>query len=151
VVTNYSLLLLVSFLMVVNRLVDPKSKLAISRWYKEKIYLRELKKENFAPHDFYRSMDCLEKIKEDIERFLYNKLCDLFTLKLNLVFYDTTLNYLRGEISPLNAEAAPPFCHSSWEDKQMKGSTKQIIMNLKRMVKLLKIKKNSVKLASSSG
>jgi len=37
---------------------------------------------------------------------------------------------LRGEISPLNAEAAPPFCHSSWEDKQMKGSTKEIPMFL---------------------
>jgi len=50
----------------------------------------ELEEINFAPHDFYRSMDFLEKMKEDIERFLYNKLCDFFTLKLNLVFYDTT-------------------------------------------------------------
>jgi len=31
-----------------------------------------------------------------------------------------------SEFPYLNAEAAPPFCHSSWEDKQMKGSTKQI-------------------------
>ena len=88
---------LVSFLMVVNRLVDPKSKLAISRWYKEKIYLPELEGANFAPHDFYRSMDCLEKMKENIEGFLYNKLCNLFTLKLNLVFYDTTSSYFEGE------------------------------------------------------
>jgi len=88
---------LVSFLMVVNRLVDPKSKLAISRWYKEKVYMEELEQISLAPHDFYRSMDCLEKMKENIEGFLCNKLCNLFTLKLNLVFYDTTSSYFEGE------------------------------------------------------
>ncbi|MEA3485355.1 MAG: IS1634 family transposase, partial [Candidatus Aerophobetes bacterium] len=88
---------LVSFLMVANRLVEPKSKLAISRWYKEKVYMEELEKISLAPHNFYRSMDCLEKMKENIEGFLYNKLCNLFTLKLNLVFYDTTSSYFEGE------------------------------------------------------
>jgi len=88
---------LVSFLMVANRLIDPKSKLAISCWYKEKVYLPKLENTNFAPHDFYRSMDCLEKMKEYIEGFLYDKLCDLFTFKLNLVFYDTTSSYFEGE------------------------------------------------------
>jgi len=45
------------------------------------------------------------------------------------------INYLRGEIglrrflrnSPTSTlKLLPPFCHSSWEDKQMKGSIKQI-------------------------
>jgi len=31
-----------------------------------------------------------------------------------------------SEFPYLNAEAASPFCHSSWEDKQMKGLTKEI-------------------------
>jgi len=35
-------------------------------------------------------------MKEGIEKFLYNKLCDLFTLKLNLVFYDITSSYFEG-------------------------------------------------------
>ena len=88
---------LISFLMVANRLVDPLSKLGISSWYKEKVYLPELENTNFAPHDFYRSMDYLEKMKEDIEKDLYYELCDLFTLKLNLVFYDTTSAYFEGK------------------------------------------------------
>ncbi len=56
--------------MVANRLVDPKSKLAVSSWYKEKVYLPELENTNFAPHEFYRSMDYLEKMKGDIEKDL---------------------------------------------------------------------------------
>ncbi len=88
---------LISFLMVANRLVDPLSKLAISSWYKKKVYLRELENTHFAPHDFYRSMDYLEEMKEDIEKDLYYKLRDLFTLKLNLIFYDTTSSYFEGE------------------------------------------------------
>jgi len=87
---------LISFLMVANRLIDPLSKLAISSWYKEKVYLPELENTNFAPHDFYRSMDYLEKMKEKIEKDLYYELCDLFALQLNLVFYDTTSSYFEG-------------------------------------------------------
>ena len=88
---------LVSFLMVANRLIDPLSKLAVSSWYKEKVYLKELENSELSPHDFYRSMDYLEEMKEDIEKDLYYKLCDLFTLKLNLVFYDTTSSYFEGK------------------------------------------------------
>jgi len=66
-------------------------------------------------------------IEKDIKVFsaLIIILCIVFSASLTTNFL-AFLNYLRGEISPLNAEAAPPFCHSSWEDKQMKGSTKQI-------------------------
>jgi len=39
---------LVSFLTVANRLIDPSSKLAMSRWYKKKVYLRELENTDFA-------------------------------------------------------------------------------------------------------
>ena len=152
---------LVSFLMVVNRLVDPKSKLAISRWYKEKIYLRELEKANFAPHDFYRSMDFLEKMKEDIERFLYNKLCDLFTLKLNLVFYDTTSSYFEGEgpslakhgnskdhrpdkhqivIGLLVTDEGIPIAHEVFEgDKPDKATVVKAIDDLKKRFNLKKV------------
>ena len=92
---------LISFLMVANRLIKPKSKLATCSWYKEKVYLPELENTNFAPHDFYRSMDYLEEMKEDIEKDLYYEICDLFTLELNLVFYDTTSSYFEGKGPPL--------------------------------------------------
>ena len=87
---------LASFLMVANRLIDPLSKLAISSWYKEKVYLKDIENSELSPHDFYRSMDYLEKMKESLEKDLYYELCDLFTLKLNLIFYDTTSSYFEG-------------------------------------------------------
>jgi len=88
---------LCSFLMVANRLIDPLSKLAVFSWYKEKVYLKELENTHLSLHEFYRSMDYLEKMKKNLEKDLYYKLCNLFTLKLNLVFYDTTSSYFEGE------------------------------------------------------
>jgi transposase len=152
---------LVSFLMVANRLIDPLSKLAISRWYKKKVYLRELEKAHFFPHDFYRSMDFLEKMKEDVERFLYNKLCDLFTLKLNLVFYDTTSSYFEGEgpsmakygksrdhrpdkrqivIGLLVTDEGIPIAHEVFEgDEADKATVVKAIDDLKRRFKLKRV------------
>lgn len=112
---------LVSFLMVANRLIDPLSELAISCWYKRKVYLKELENTNFAPQDFYRSMDFFKKMKEDIEGFLYNKLCDLFTLKLNLVFYDTTSSHFEGE---------GPFMAKHGKSRDHRPDKRQILIGL---------------------
>jgi len=40
---------LASFLMVANRLVDLKNKLAISHWYKEKVYIGEVRTDQSCP------------------------------------------------------------------------------------------------------
>jgi len=152
---------LASFLMVANRLVDPLSKLAISSWYKEKVYLRELEKTHFAPHDFYRSMDYLEEMKEDIEKDLYCKLRDLFTLKLNLIFYDTTSSYFEGEgpsiakhgksrdhrpdkhqiiIGLLVTDEGIPIAHEVFEgDEADKATVVKTIDDLKRRFRLKRV------------
>lgn len=152
---------LISFLMVANRLIHPLSKLAVSRWYKKKVYLRELEGTNFAPHDFYRSMDLLEKMKKGIEEFLYNRLCDLFTLKLNLVFYDTTSSYFEGEgpslakygksrdhrpdkrqilIGLLVTDEGIPIAHEVFEgDEVDKATVVKVIDDLKKRFKLKRI------------
>jgi len=152
---------LASFLMVANRLVDPLSKLAISSWYKEKVYLRELENTHFAPHDFYRSMDYLEEMKEDIEKDLYYKLRDLFTLKLNLIFYDTTSSYFEGEgpsiakhgksrdhrpdkhqivIGLLVTDEGLPIAHEVFEgDEADKATVVKTIDDLKRRFRLKRV------------
>jgi len=152
---------LISFLMVANRLVDPLSKLATSSWYKEKVYLPELDNTNFAPHDFYRSMDYLEKMKEDLEKDLYYELCDLFTLKLNLVFYDTTSSYFEGKgpslakhgksrdhrpdkhqivIGLLVTDEGIPIAHKVFEgDKADKATVIDTINHLKRRFNLKRV------------
>ena len=152
---------LISFLMVANRLVDPKSKLAVSSWYKEKVYLPELENTNFAPHDFYRSMDYLEEMKEDIEKDLYYELCDLFTLELNLVFYDTTSSYFEGQgpslakhgkskdhrpdkrqivIGLLVTDEGIPIAHKVFEgDKADKATVIETINDLKKRFNLKRV------------
>jgi len=83
-------------LLVINRLMAPSSKLSASYWAKD-VYLPEL--EDVEPpevHQLYRAMDYLMEIKDDLERFLYHRLTDLFSLKLTLVFYDLTSSYFEG-------------------------------------------------------
>jgi len=152
---------LISFLMVANRLVDPLSKLAISSWYKEKVYLPELENTHLSPHDFYRSMDYLEEMKEDIEKDLHYKLRDLFTLKLNLIFYDTTSSYFEGEgpsiakhgksrdhrpdkhqiiIGLLVTDEGLPIAHEVFEgDEADKATVVKTIDDLKRRFRLKRV------------
>lgn len=84
-----------AFIMVANRLIKPQSKLSLTRWQK-KIYLPKSPGSALKYQHFWRSLDYLAKVKGQIERALFYQLCDLFSLKLNLVFYDITSSYFEG-------------------------------------------------------
>lgn len=86
---------LACLIMVTNRLISPQSKLSVVDWYK-RIYLPEIEGTRFDYQHFYRAMDHLIPIKEKIESLLFNRLCDLFSLKVTLVFYDLTSTYFEG-------------------------------------------------------
>ena len=101
-------------MMVVNKLSDPRSKLGIFEWLsgvwwidhgfdsrvlegdeeiedneKEKIRKQEVMK-------FYRALDYLLEMKEEIENHLYYRFRDLFNIEVDLVFYDLTSSYFEG-------------------------------------------------------
>jgi transposase len=101
-----------SLMMVINKLSDPVSKLGIFRWLNgiywpehgfnpllfedsitEEEYLECAKGEVMK---FYRAMDHLLSLKDTIEIHLYRELRDLFSLKVDLVFYDLTSSYFEG-------------------------------------------------------
>jgi len=82
-------------IMTFNRLIEPKSKLKVSEWYKTQ-YFRETLNNEIPLQNFYRSLDHLMKIKESLENALYFKLTNLLTLDLSLVFYDMTSSYFEG-------------------------------------------------------
>lgn len=90
--------------MTMNRLSYPSSKLGIFRWM-EDTYLpdwplkREASKEEqkILAERFYRTLDYLERWKDDLEQQLYFNLRNLFSLKVDLVFYDLTSTYFEGE------------------------------------------------------
>jgi transposase len=92
---NYSLCV---FIMLVNRLIAPKSKLGITTW-QNKIYIESTVKPQYQ--HFLRTLDYLARTKEDIEKSLFMRLTDLFSLKLNLIFYDLTSTYFEGHSCPL--------------------------------------------------
>jgi transposase len=92
---NYSLCV---FIMLVNRLIAPKSKLAITKW-QERIYIEKGIKPKYQ--HYLRTLDYLAKSKEKIEGLLFGRLTDLFSLSLNLIFYDLTSTYFEGSSCPL--------------------------------------------------
>jgi transposase len=82
-------------MMVINRCVDPLSKLGVTRWlettcFKEMQGYQDL---NFDVTYFYRSMDHLLKLKDDLELAIFEKLKDLFSINVKLTFYDITSSF----------------------------------------------------------
>ena len=82
-------------MMVINRCIDPLSKLGLTRWitrtcYKEMAGFEDL---DFDVTYFYRSMDHLLKVKDDLELAIFEKLRDLFSINVKLTFYDITSSF----------------------------------------------------------
>lgn len=77
------------FAMVANRCCAPLSKLYMfEQWLREDVRIeggRELEL-----HHLYRSMDFFEKNKDAFEKDLFFRVADLFSVDVDLVFYDTT-------------------------------------------------------------
>jgi transposase len=81
--------------MVINRCIDPLSKLGVTRWIARTCY-KEMKGYKDLPLDvnyFYRSMDQLLKIKDEIELAIFDKLRNLFSINVKLTFYDITSTF----------------------------------------------------------
>jgi transposase len=92
-------------MMVVNRCVNPLSKLATSRWMDTTCYTAmkgyaELSRE---VEYFYRSMDYLLKAKEAIELEIFERLRNLFSVNVRLTFYDITSTFFYGDDCALAA------------------------------------------------
>lgn len=100
-------------MMVVNKLSDPESKLGIFRWlarvwWPDSGFPEELYNESLDPKQqkglsrkeamkFYRAMDEMIKKKEELENHIYHKLRDLFSIEVDIIFYDLTSSYFEGE------------------------------------------------------
>ena len=80
---------------VLNRCLDPCSKLATHEWVKHEVAFPEA--EDIALHHFYRALDFLHQEQAVWEAALYDREMNLFTLDVSLVFYDTTLVSVYGE------------------------------------------------------
>lgn len=106
--------------MVINRLVQPASKLETSRW-KERVW--EPAWEGLNLQHFYRAMDFLVEHKNNIEETLLKRRDDLFGKQLDLVLFDTTTIKYWGEHS---VSELLKYGHS----KEKRMDLKQIIIGV---------------------
>jgi transposase len=86
-------------MMVINRCVDPLSKLGVTRWIERTCY-KEMKGYKDLPVDvtyFYRCMDHLLRIKDDLELAIFEKLRNLFSINVKLTFYDITSTFFYSD------------------------------------------------------
>ena len=83
-------------IMVINRCVNPLSKLGATRWVERTGYkqMKSFADLSLEVKHFYRSMDYLVRAKRDIEHAIYRRLEDLFSINVRLTFYDVTSTYL---------------------------------------------------------
>ncbi|MCK4448344.1 MAG: hypothetical protein KAW56_14840 [Candidatus Marinimicrobia bacterium] len=91
----------ISLIQVANRFSDQGSKLACHRWYERSMF-SQLKSIVHFPdtegerlHYYYRSLDYLCSLKDEIERSLYYRL-KCYNLNNSLVLYDITSVYFEG-------------------------------------------------------
>ncbi|AAM25266.1 transposase [Caldanaerobacter subterraneus subsp. tengcongensis MB4] len=82
----------VAFLMTVQRLIQPVSKL--QTYYRKNRYFGF--EEDIDLNQLYRGLDILAQIKEDLELYLYHKNRDLFNMVVDVVFYDVTTFYFES-------------------------------------------------------
>ena len=74
--------------MVGNRLCEPESKLGVwDRWL-SKVYLPSC--QSLKLEQMYEAMDLLYDHRQQIEKNIFFHTADLFNLKVDLIFYDTT-------------------------------------------------------------
>ncbi len=90
-------------LMVINRCIEPLSKLGTTRWFATTCY-KELQDFADLPQEvnyYYRSMDYLVSMKDDLEAAIYEQLKNLFSVDVKLTFYDITSTFFYGDDCPL--------------------------------------------------
>jgi Transposase len=86
------------FSMVVNRALNPSSKLAMEDWVKEDVYLPGLSE--VSSQQLYRAMDELLEVQSELEHQVYCSVSDLLNLEVDLLYFDTTSSYF--EVDPFD-------------------------------------------------
>ena len=87
-------------LMVVNRLCDPCSKLALLEWL-DGVYFPGYEESKPPYHHLLRAMDRLIAVKEKAELLVAKRFLSLHEGPVDLVFYDITSTYFEGDKSLL--------------------------------------------------
>lgn len=93
-------------IMVVNRCVNPLSKLGVTRWIDTTCYkmMKGYGDLDFEVEYFYRSMNYLLKIKDELELAIFQRLKNLFSINVKMTFYDITSTFFHTDSCPISAK-----------------------------------------------
>jgi len=83
------------FAMVANRCLAPRSKLALTEWVEQDVFIPELP--SIDVQVVYRAMDFLLSHQQELEKEIYWAVADLLNLEVDLLFFDTTSTYFETE------------------------------------------------------
>lgn len=86
------------FAMVANRLLEPSSKRKVVGWIADKVVAPD----GFsypALECYYRALDHVCEVKDELETLLYAQVTDLTNLNLTLVCYDLTSTFFEGSVA----------------------------------------------------
>lgn len=129
-----------AFVLTASSLLNPSSEHGLS-WWLDNTYVCGRDGKRFLPkwrdgvtkenrvrvewgqlNMWYRTLDILIKAKENIELDIYNRLRDLFGLKVDVVFYDITSLYFEGD--------GPSGLAEYGKSKDGKRRNKQILLGV---------------------
>jgi len=91
---------LVSFILVICRLLNPSSELHIAEHFYKSTALSDLlgvSADSIYDNRLYRGLDKLLPHKDALETYLKNRLGDLFDLEFDILLYDVTSTYFEGQ------------------------------------------------------
>lgn len=83
------------FALVANRALAPASKRHAAEWLREDVVLPEI--EEIPLQQFYRAMDVLLSMEEQLQRQVFEQVARLFNLEVDLLFFDTTTTHFEVE------------------------------------------------------
>ncbi|WP_027366023.1 IS1634 family transposase [Desulfotruncus alcoholivorax] len=76
---------LLAELMVINQIIRPQHKQAISDWY-HCLYLPDLEGRSLSPHHFYQALDLMAEFKEELESGIFKNINNMFQINTDLAF-----------------------------------------------------------------
>jgi transposase len=83
------------FVMISNRCLAPKSKLAVTEWVKKQVYIPALPEIDVQV--LYRAMDFLLEYQQELEKEIYWSVADILNLEVDILFFDTTSTYFETD------------------------------------------------------
>ncbi len=104
--------------LVMSRFCEPSSELHIAEQFYRKSAMPDLlgiAEEDIYDNRLYRALDKLLEHKDELQKFLKERLGELFDIRYDILLYDITSSYFEGEVSR-NPQAQRGYSRDSRSD-----------------------------------